>query len=66
MECSEIKCKNPGIINVANIWMLCPTCKEQWETPKQSGITLPHPIKPIQHNEPSHQGEVFMFGPDAM
>jgi len=66
MECSELNCKKTGTINVANIWMLCPSCNEKWKTPTLKNITLPHPSKPMQHNKSSHQGEVFMFGPDAM
>ena len=65
MECSEVNCKNTGTVDVVNIWTLCPQCYDKWLNPGQEGIVLPHPTGTFEHKE-NNNGEVFMFGPDAM
>ena len=48
--------------------MLCLSCKARWDKPTTEVLHLPHPPKKKKVNleDKLHQGEIFMFGPDAM
>ena len=68
MICEEKSCTNEAVINYKDLWMLCLSCKARWDKPTTEVLHLPHPPKKKKVNleDKLHQGEIFMFGPDAM
>jgi len=68
--CEEKSCTNEALINYKDLWMLCLSCKARWEKPSTKVLHLPNPSKKKDTSggleKAMQQGQVFMFGPDAM